>query len=95
VAMFAVSYLVYKLVQLQERGNVSLWRSIGEEGLVYMNIPAGGVGKVRVLVGGVLSFVNARTSEDVLLTAGTKVRVTRVLDDNTIEVVPLENRREV
>lgn len=94
VAMLAVSYLVYKLVQLQETGNVSLWSSIGEEGSVYMNIPAGGVGKVRVLVGGVLSYVNARTPEEVLLTAGTKVRVSRVLDDNTIEVVPLENQKE-
>jgi len=93
-AMCAVSYLIYKLVKLQEIGNVSLWSSIGEEGSVYMNIPAGGVGKVRVLVGGVLSFVNARTPGEVLLTAGTKVRVSRVLDDNTIEVVPLENQKE-
>lgn len=94
VAMFAVSYLVYKLVQLQETGNVSLWSSIGEEGSVYMNIPVGGVGKVRVLVGNVLSCVNARTPEQDLLVEGTKVRVTRVLDDNTIEVVPLRNQKE-
>ncbi|MFH1115138.1 MAG: hypothetical protein V1792_14600 [Pseudomonadota bacterium] len=94
VAMIAVSYLVYTLVRLQETGNVSLWSSIGEEGSVYMNIPAGGVGKVRVLVGGVLSYVNARSPEEDLLVAGTKVRVTRVLDDTTIEVLPLENQKE-
>ncbi|MDQ7784529.1 MAG: hypothetical protein RDU20_16710 [Desulfomonilaceae bacterium] len=93
-AMFAVSYLVYKLVQLQETGNVSLWSSIGEEGSVYMNIPAGGTGKVRVLVGGVMGYVNARTPGDVALTEGTKVRVTRVIDDNTVEVVSLENVKE-
>ncbi len=94
VAMFAVSYLVYTLVRLQETGNVSLWSSIGEEGSVYMNIPVGGVGKVRVLVGGVLSYVNARSPEEDLLVAGTKIRVTRVLDDNTVEVLPLENQKE-
>ncbi len=93
--MFAVSFLVYKLVQLQEIGNVSLWSSTGEEGSVYMNIPVGGVGKVRVLVGGVIGYVNARTPEEVLLTEGTKVRVSRVIDENTIEVVPLENPKEV
>lgn len=93
VAMFAVSYLVYKLVQLQETGNVSLWSCIGEEGLVYMNVPAGGVGKIRVMVGEVLSYVNARTPGEDSLVEGTKVRVSRVIDDNTVEVVPVENRK--
>ena len=94
VAMFAVSYLVHKLVQLQETGNISLWNCIGEEALVYMDIPADGAGKVRVVVSGVLSYVDARTRGEEPLFAGTKVRVSRILDANTIEVVPMENQKE-
>ena len=84
--MFIVSYLVFKLVQLQETGTATVWSAIGEEAVVYLNVPAGGVGKVRVMVSGVISYVNARSRGGESLTAGTKVRVVGVIDDNTIEV---------
>lgn len=89
-AMFGVSFLVYKLLQMQETGNISIWGCIGEEGQVYMDIPPGGFGKIRVMVTGVLSFVNARSSGDEPLPAGTKVRVSRIIDSNTVEVVSIE-----
>jgi hypothetical protein len=88
-AMFIVSYLVFKLVQLQETGTATVWSAIGEEGVVYLNLPAGGVGKVRVMVSGVISYVNARSRGGESLTAGIKVRVVGVIDDNTIEVEPI------
>jgi membrane protein implicated in regulation of membrane protease activity len=88
-AMFIVSYLVFKLVQLQETGTATVWSAIGEEGVVYLNFPAGGSGKVRVMVSGVISYVNARSRGGESLTAGTKVRVVGVIDDNTIEVEPI------
>jgi hypothetical protein len=87
-AMFGVAYLVFKLVQLQETGNITLWSCIGEEARVYMNVPSEGAGKVRVMVGGVLCFVNARSGTGEPLAAGTRVRVTRILDSNTVEVMP-------
>jgi hypothetical protein len=87
-AMFIVSYLVFKLVQLQETGTATVWSAIGEEG-VYLNLPAGGLGKVRVMVSGVISYVNARSRGGESLTAGTKVRVVGVIDDNTLEVEPI------
>ena len=88
-AMFIVSYLVFKLVQLQETGTATVWSAIGEEGVVYLNLPAGGLGKVRVMVSGVISYVNARSRGGESLTAGTKVRVVGVIDDNTLEVEPI------
>jgi len=88
-AMFIVSYLVFKLVQLQETGTATVWSAIGEEGVVYLNLPAGGLGKVRVMVSGVISYVNARSRGGESLTAGTKVRVVGVIDNNTIEVEPI------
>lgn len=94
-AMFGVSYVVYKLVQLQEIGTASIWTSMGEEGSVYMNVPEGGLGKIRVKVGGVVSFVDARTADRHPLDAGTKVRVVGIVDNRTVEVVPLENQEGV
>jgi hypothetical protein len=90
-AMLGVSYIVYKLVQLQEIGNVSLWTAIGEEGVVYMDVPAQGAGKVRVKVGGVVSFIDARSGTGSSIAAGTKVQVSRVIDSRSVEVVPFEH----
>jgi membrane protein implicated in regulation of membrane protease activity len=88
-AMFLVSYLVFKLVQLQETGTASIWTAIGEEGVVYLNLPPDGVGKVRVMVSGAISYVNARCRAGESLTAGTKVRVVGIIDNNTVEVEPI------
>jgi membrane protein implicated in regulation of membrane protease activity len=90
VAMVIVAYVVYKLVQLQETGNITVWSAIGEEAVVYMNIPEGGVGKIRVMVSGVMSYVNARSKGGNAIPAGTKVRVSAVLDNNMLEVEPTE-----
>ncbi|MEW6139684.1 MAG: hypothetical protein AB1733_15765 [Thermodesulfobacteriota bacterium] len=90
-AMFGVSFLVYKLLKLQEVGTVSLWTATGEEGFVYMDIPADGAGKVRIKVGGVVSFVDARSGGGAPLKAGTPVLVSRVIDSRTVEVVPFDS----
>lgn len=94
VAMFAVSYLLYWLLRQQELGNATVWSAIGEEGTVYMDIPEGGLGKIRVMVSGAISFVNARSRDGNPLISGTKVRVVGVLNDTTLEVEGLRNLEE-
>jgi membrane protein implicated in regulation of membrane protease activity len=93
VAMALVAYVVYKLVQLQETGTASVWSAIGEEGVVYMNIPDGGAGKIRVMVSGAISYVNARSREGDAIPAGTNVKVVGVLDNNTLEVEAIEDTK--
>jgi len=92
-AMFLVSYLVYKLFQLQEEGNATVWSALGEEGMVYMNVPQEGVGKVRVMVSGAISYVNAVSKGGKALEAGARVRVTGIVDDNTIEVETIDDKK--
>lgn len=92
-ALVAVSYLVYWLLRLQEHGTSSVWTSIGEDGVVYINIPATGLGKVRVMVSGIVSFVNAASRSGEPLPAGTTVRVVGVIDDHTIEVEATEQQK--
>ncbi|MBI4965146.1 MAG: NfeD family protein [Desulfomonile tiedjei] len=94
VAMFAVSYVLYWLLSQQERGNASVWTAIGEEGTVYMDIPEGGTGKIRVMVSGAISFVNARSRDGGPLTSGAEVRVVGVVNDNTVEVEGIRNPEE-
>ncbi len=93
VAMFLISYVVYKLLQFQEVGNISIWTSIGEEGTVYINVPEDGRGKVRVMVSGTISYVNAKSRDGGAIQAGTPVRVTGIADENTIEVEPIDDRK--
>jgi len=94
VALFAVSYALHWIVRQQERGNASIWTALGAPGSVYLTIPQGGAGKVRVMVSGAISFVNARSRDGNCVTAGTKVRVVGVLNDNMLEVEPIENHAE-
>lgn len=91
-AMVAVSYLVYRLVRMEERGNVSIWSAMGEDGVVYMNFPPGGAGKIRVKVGGVVSCVDARSVNGEPLLAGTRVRVVGVVDERILEVKALDSQ---
>jgi len=93
-AMFVVSYVLYWLLRQQELGTASIWTAIGEEATVYMNIPQDGVGKIRVMVSGAISFVNARSRDGSPVLAGTKVRVVRVVDDAILEVEAIVNPEE-
>ncbi len=90
-AMVGVSYLVYCLLGMQETGNANLWSAVGEKGIVYMNVPEDGVGKIRVVVNGVICYVNARTATSEALPAGTPVVVIGVTSDNALQIAPAHN----
>jgi hypothetical protein len=93
-AMFAVSIVLYWLLNLEEIGNIKLADALGEEGIVYIDVPAEGFGQVRVTVDGVVSYVRARSRTGELLVRGAKVRVVGIVDDKTIEVEAQERLLE-
>jgi membrane protein implicated in regulation of membrane protease activity len=88
--LFSVSYLLFKLLQFQEAGNVSLWSTLGEEAVVYLNIPSDGIGEVRVLASGGVSYVKAASKTSEPLEAGARVRVVGISENNTLEVEPID-----
>lgn len=90
VGMFLVSFAMYWLVNLQETGTMDIATALGEEGTVYITVPAGGRGQVRVKVAGIISHVKARSKTTEALAVGVKVRVVGMIDANTIEVEPIE-----
>ena len=88
--MFSVALIFFLMRKLTETGTINLNTAIGGTGSVYLNIPKGGTGEIRVTVSGVISYVKARASGDRELMAGTPVRVTRRIDQTTVEVEPIE-----
>jgi hypothetical protein len=87
IAMFGVSLILYFLLRMQEQGNVSVSWALGEKGTVYINIPENGAGKIRVMTRGVMSVINARSSDGSPIIAGARVKVINVVNQNTVEVI--------
>ena len=89
LAMLGVSLILHFLLRMQEQGNASAWWALGEKGTVYINIPVDGSGKVRLMVRGVMSIVNARSQNGSPIIEGTRVKVVNVVNPNTVEVIEL------
>ena len=86
--MVVVALLMHLIWKMAETGNISMASCVGQSGTVYLNIPEGGAGEVRVTVSGVVRIVRARVSGNRELKAGTPIRVSRVLGQNLVEVEP-------
>ncbi|MCE5326845.1 MAG: hypothetical protein LLG01_10545 [Planctomycetaceae bacterium] len=91
VGMVVVATIFYMMRRLTESGNVSVSQCVGSNGTVYLDIPAGGCGQVRVLLGGRVSFIKARAAASENLKAGTAVTVLKTIDSTTVEVGPAES----
>jgi hypothetical protein len=87
-AMVLVSQLLYWLRKLSETGNIQMSTTVGQVGTVYLNIPAGGVGEVRMLCSGVMTHLKARSADGSALAAGKEVRVVKTIGPDTVEVAP-------
>lgn len=91
LAMLGVSLILHFLLRMQEQGNASAWWALGEKGTVYINIPSDGPGKVRLMVRGVMSILNARSQNGRPILEGSSVKVVNILNPNTVEVIELKN----
>jgi hypothetical protein len=88
VAVSLLGYVLRALRKLNSDGTVRISGSIGLEGTVYLRIPAdgNGNGKVTLSIQGRTIEVLARTPGPELR-AGERVVVSRVIDEQTVEVV--------
>lgn len=86
--------IVYSLMSfvygLRASGTVDYNNAVGLVGDVYVTIPAkrSGSGQVQILVQGRVRFVPAFTESDRDLTGGSKVKVVKLIDQNTLLVEP-------
>ena len=88
-----VFYLMAYLHSLRQEGTLDYSNAIGQVGSVYLPIPPSrkGLGQIEVMVQGRLSIVKAVTDHDKKIGNRVAVRVTELVDQQTILVEPLEN----
>lgn len=86
--MVGVSLIVHFMRRMAETGNIKLASCVGTSGTVYLDIPAGGTGEVRVVCSGVMTHVKARGAGGAALKAGTAIRVARMAGADVMEVEP-------
>ena len=88
VAVSLLGYILRALRRLNTDGTVRISRAVGLEGKVYLRIPAhgGGEGKITLPIQGRTIEVLARTPGPGLR-AGEPVVVSRVIDEQIVEVV--------
>ncbi|MBI1914766.1 MAG: hypothetical protein HYS12_08520 [Planctomycetes bacterium] len=89
LALFGVAYLMRSLHRLKADGTVRIERAVGQNGTVYLTIPAqkAGVGKVTLTLQNRTVEYQAVTPHQQLPT-GSKIVVTAVLGPDTVEVAP-------
>jgi membrane protein implicated in regulation of membrane protease activity len=83
--VWLLGLLLKGMADLQSSGNIPLAAALDREGDIYCSIAGGGQGQVRLTVKQRQRIYNAVTSGEDLPT-GTRVRVVRINDDNTLTV---------
>lgn len=90
VGMLIVALMLSWMRKLTETGTRNLNTCVGTMGEVYLDIPEGGVGEVRVTVSGQVSYIKARAAGGAAVASRTPIRVVRKLNQGTIEIKPVE-----
>ncbi len=93
IFMALIFYLMTYLHSLRQEGTIDYANAVGKIGSVYLPVPPHrkGLGQVEVLVQGRLKIVQAITDNDKKIGNRVAVRVTELVDTQTILVEPLEN----
>lgn len=85
-AMVVIALLFKGMSRLQASGNLDLRAAVGLTGRVYLTIPAGGSGKINVTVQNRFCELDAVSSGPDPIPSGAVVRVTGLLDEQTLIV---------
>jgi hypothetical protein len=93
IFMALIFYLMTYLHSLRQEGTIDYANAVGKIGSVYLPVPPHrkGIGQIEVLVQGRLKIVQAITDNDKKIGNRVAVRVTELVDTQTILVEPLEN----
>lgn len=90
-SMWLVALMMQSLHKLRAEGTVDIKGSVGKSAQVYLKIPAdnNGVGKVTIEIQGRTVEFAARTPHNEEIATGANVTVLRVVDQETVEVMPV------
>lgn len=77
---------IYKFIKsLHRSGTLDMANALLEEGIVYMRISPGGVGKIQIPIQGRLCTLDAKSYESTTIETGEKIKVVEV-DNNLLKV---------
>lgn len=86
VGMFCIAGIFYGLGRMTETGTKDVKSCEGKIGSVYLNIPQGGVGEVKVNISGAVEHVKARSVDGEAIMAGTQIQVVVMVNQMLVEV---------
>ena len=85
--VFLVACVFKVFMKMQSSGTLNLQNAIGQEGVVYLRIPAGGTGKVQVPIQGQLLTMDAvGESKEDAIKSGERIRVAGVVSGEVLSV---------
>jgi hypothetical protein len=89
-AGLGTTWLIGKLFEVfnraQHSGTINLRRAIGEEGTVYLTIPADAPGKIRVVIQGRLKVMDALSEDNQSIPTDAHIRVVGLVNENVFVV---------
>jgi hypothetical protein len=94
VGMLAIAGIIYFLGRMTETGTKDIGSCNGQIGSVYLDIPAGGTGEIKIEVGGAVDHVKAKSMAGEALSAGTQIRVVKAVDQTMVWVEELTEKGE-
>ena len=89
VSVAIITKLLAALLKLQSSGTINLKNAIGQDGSVYLNIPADGPGKVQVEIQERLMVLEAVSADKTELKTDDKVKVVGIVGGRTLKVKKL------
>ncbi|MCP4713190.1 MAG: DUF4097 domain-containing protein [Planctomycetes bacterium] len=84
-----LKWLFDKAKGLQSSGNIDLNNAIGQEGTVYLTIPASGTGQTQVNVQNHLKIFDAISDGDIEIKTGEAIKVIKIVSGNVLVVEKL------
>ena len=92
--MVSIALIFWGMGKLTETGTKDVATAKGMVCRVYLDIPEGGYGEVKVLVSGAVEHIKAKSVDGEALPAGTEVKIVQVVDQTLVGVRKLTNTGE-
>lgn len=86
VTVLLMAKVFSSMGRLQSSGNIDVSKAVGLPGVVYLNIPADGVGQVEITIQNRMRIYDASSADKTALKTGDRVKVKAVVGENTLVV---------
>ena len=88
--VWIIAQIFRKAGSLQASGNINLSNAVGQEGEIYLTIPADGTGKAKITIQDRLRIYNAIAKDKTEIRTGQRIRVVSVTPQDVLVVEKLE-----